>query len=254
MNNIIMNNIIMSNINEEKHSNLNFPICELGTAHQVLDNLYASAYPAIPYKNAQQNEFIYKYWKKVGINLVVNLTQESEKLGGLMKYEQAWSKIDPNIQFIRFGIKDRNPAEDESKLKLLIDDLEVALINGQKILIHCRIGRGRSAIACALLIARFYPNWTMDQIIQHMNLCIAKRSYQKNTYHKPNPLNNLQYNQVQHILFTKNDQTYPLTDSGPEQSLNTTSNTNLPTVIKKRTILENSSDVNDSIKKHKNNN
>ena len=188
---------------DAKNEIQDFPICEIGTAHQVLDNLYASSYPAIPYKNALANKFIYKYWNKVGIQVVVNLTQVEEKLGGLMKYEAAWKDIDPKVEFIQVGIKDKNILTDVELIRV-VDDLKTKLANNVKILIHCRQGRGRTASVCALLLARLYPDWSSEQILQHINYCINKRSYRKNTYHKPNPLNPIQLAQFMRIAFPNN--------------------------------------------------
>ncbi len=107
-----------------------------------------------------------KKLKGDGIQTIVSLLEKDEiqELGlkgeGRICQEQ-------QIDYINLPIKDRQLPRDAIEVSRLIKVLEQKINDGQKVVIHCRMGIGRaSLIAGALLIQKGYKT---DQIIEKIS-------------------------------------------------------------------------------------
>ncbi len=85
------------------------------------------------------------------VDIVVSLLETSEiKELGLLN-EGPLCQIH-NIQFIHHPISDRGVPESYSKFNSLIFDLNEKLRQGRKVVVHCRMGIGRTSLICAALL------------------------------------------------------------------------------------------------------
>ena len=102
-----------------------------------------------------------------GVNAIVSLleSQEIAELG-LKSEETLCQKY--NVNFINHPIPDRGLPKDQLSVQRLIDGLRSSLDQGQRIVIHCRMGIGRSSmIAAAVLIKdKMKANEIFDKISQ----------------------------------------------------------------------------------------
>lgn len=89
--------------------------------------------------------------KKQNIGIVVSLLESEEIYElGLEQEEKICNSY--GIAYINFPIKDRDIPRDEYKLKNLIMLLNEKLNSGVSIVIHCRMGIGRSSIIAACIL------------------------------------------------------------------------------------------------------
>ena len=105
--------------------------------------------------------------KKQHIGLWVSLLEQDEMNElGLRKQPALCSKHD--LEYINFPIVDRQVPEKGNKIESLIDELYQKIRSGSSVVIHCRMGIGRSSIiaACILLKAEFKT----EQILQKITL------------------------------------------------------------------------------------
>jgi protein-tyrosine phosphatase len=93
-----------------------------------------------------------KMFKKNGIRAIVSLLEklENQELG--LQSEEALCKAN-EISFISFPIQDRRVPKSDCEALTLVNDLMRRLHNGERIIIHCRMGIGRSSIiaGCVLI-------------------------------------------------------------------------------------------------------
>jgi protein-tyrosine phosphatase len=95
-----------------------------------------------------------KSWRDAGLNIVVSLLtpDETEELG-VQREEEYCREI--GIRFFQFPIVDRSVPPPRANTLQLIAQLDTALAGGNKVVVHCRQGIGRSGlIAAGLLVAR----------------------------------------------------------------------------------------------------
>ena len=90
--------------------------------------------------------------KKQNVGLLVSLLEASEVYELELQNEEEICK-EHNIEFINFSIRDRSIPTDKVKTNLLVQLLENRIEKKQAIVIHCRMGIGRSSIiaGCVLL-------------------------------------------------------------------------------------------------------
>ncbi len=93
-------------------------------------------------------------WKESGVKTVVSLLEKDEiqELG--LRDEQGLCN-QQQIDYINFPIKDRAVPTEQAAVDELIKLLDDKVSEGQKVVIHCRMGIGRATlIAAAVLLKR----------------------------------------------------------------------------------------------------
>ena len=91
-------------------------------------------------------------WSNAGVTAIVSLLSESE-VGQLDMWHEADLCVQHGIRFIAFPIPDRQVPEHNAVLKLL-DELAQLLRGGRRVVIHCRLGIGRSSLVLASLLVK----------------------------------------------------------------------------------------------------
>lgn len=89
-----------------------------------------------------------KYLALRGITILVSLLEKSE-IRELNLEEEKDMCEQNNIEFINFPIKDRQVPESKIQFSNLLQNIENALIENKKVLVHCRMGIGRTSLVCA---------------------------------------------------------------------------------------------------------
>jgi protein-tyrosine phosphatase len=89
--------------------------------------------------------------KKQNVDLLVSLLERDEILELGLQNEDAICKS-TDIEFINFPIVDRNIPKAGDKIDWLINQLTAKIDSGLSIVIHCRMGIGRSAILAASIL------------------------------------------------------------------------------------------------------
>jgi protein-tyrosine phosphatase len=106
------------------------------------------------------------YLKKNQVKVLVSLLEANEiyelKLG---REEELCKK--KNIAYINFPIADRDIPKQNSGTDKLIDTLTAKLNEGHLVVIHCRMGIGRSSIIAASVLLRF--QFKADDIIESIS-------------------------------------------------------------------------------------
>jgi len=91
-------------------------------------------------------------WQQSGVQAVCSLLREDEITQlGLTEEKNICNAH--GIEFESFPISDRGVPESSVALRKLIRQAEAWLADGKSVLIHCRIGIGRSALVAALVLA-----------------------------------------------------------------------------------------------------
>jgi protein-tyrosine phosphatase len=103
--------------------------------------------------------------KKQGVQVLVSLLEQQEitELGLNAQQQTCTANA---IEYINFPITDRSIPVSTEKAKTLIEALTEKINNGSPVVIHCRMGIGRSSImaACILLKAGYRPNEVLSHI------------------------------------------------------------------------------------------
>jgi protein-tyrosine phosphatase len=101
--------------------------------------------------------------KKQNIGSWVSLLEQHEITElGLRNQPALCSKHD--LEYINFPIVDRNIPEKGTKMDSLIDQLYQKIQNGNSVVIHCRMGIGRSSIIAACVLLK--QGFKTEQILQ----------------------------------------------------------------------------------------
>ncbi len=107
--------------------------------------------------------------KNQKVDVLVSLLEKSEidELNLNLEEEICLSK---NLDFINFPINDRDIPEKSEPLEQLIELLATKLTQGNSIVVHCRMGIGRSSIIAAAVLLKF--NLKADDVIE--NICTVR--------------------------------------------------------------------------------
>ena len=92
-----------------------------------------------------------RYLKMQGIQRVVSLLESSE-LRELGLQNEAQLCEEAGIAFTSFPIADRAVPENKHPFITLVKDLNTALQNDNNIVVHCRMGIGRTSLLCAAVL------------------------------------------------------------------------------------------------------
>jgi len=104
------------------------------------------------------------------INTIVSLLEQSEirELG--LQSEEIICR-NQGIEYINYPIKDRSVPESKITFNKLIQYLHQLLLEDKTVLIHCRMGIGRTSLVCACLLGLHY---SFDKNIFHLLSSIRK--------------------------------------------------------------------------------
>lgn len=86
------------------------------------------------------------------IDMLISLLEE-EEIKELELEEEENNCRQFGIEFINFPIRDFGVPDDIAQFKTLIDEIGKRLKNGENIVIHCRMGIGRSSLLAAGILA-----------------------------------------------------------------------------------------------------
>lgn len=103
--------------------------------------------------------------KRQGVETVVSLLEEEEiyELGLKMESELC---LKHGIEYIHFPITDRNVPKTDILFYNLISQLKAKISAGNRMVLHCRMGIGRSTILAVCLL--FKPGFKTEEAIEHI--------------------------------------------------------------------------------------
>lgn len=88
------------------------------------------------------------------INTFISLIHD-EELSHFRPYQDVALKINPNISFYRYGIRDRGVTSDE-QLREIVNMIIDLLNSGRNIYLHCWGGHGRTGTVVAVLLGHLH--------------------------------------------------------------------------------------------------
>lgn len=104
--------------------------------------------------------------KKQNVGLVVSLLEETEIAELELEKEEDFCKKHA-VLFINFPIVDRDTPQKDHEVDKLIQDLATKIDEGLSIVIHCRMGIGRSSIISASIL--LLRGLKTDTILRHIS-------------------------------------------------------------------------------------
>ncbi len=93
----------------------------------------------------------------LGVNVVVSLLDFGEILELGLRDEKKICEAN-GIEYIPFPIKDRSVPESPARTVQLVRDLHLKLLAGQRMVIHCRAGIGRSGLMAACILVHTHES------------------------------------------------------------------------------------------------
>jgi len=119
-----------------------------------------------------------KKLKLNGVNCVVSLIEQSEIYELEIEKEEFYCNQN-QIDFINYPIRDRGIPEKESFINL-ITELDRKLKNGEKIVVHCRMGIGRTSMVSAgiLIMNGMNSNIVFDLLSEKRTLKVPDTEIQ----------------------------------------------------------------------------
>jgi protein-tyrosine phosphatase len=88
-----------------------------------------------------------------GVNTIISLLESEEILALGLENERKLC-LQYNIDFINYPIQDRGVPNDQRTVNELIVKLKAKIDRGERIVIHCRMGIGRSSIIAAAVLMK----------------------------------------------------------------------------------------------------
>lgn len=106
------------------------------------------------------------HFKKQNVGVIVSLLQpdEIDMLG--LRSEQTLCR-EYNIQYINFPITDRSIPNSKDKTGQLVNQLRTLLASGSSVVIHCRMGIGRSSVIAAAVLLN--TGFIVKEIIERIS-------------------------------------------------------------------------------------
>lgn len=106
--------------------------------------------------------------KMNGTDILVSLLEQSEQSELELQNEQSICD-ELSIKFISFPIKDRSIPANKQEFRALVEQLNIELEHGRKIVIHCRMGIGRTGmLAAGILIQRGYDTNSAFELLSNV--------------------------------------------------------------------------------------
>ncbi len=117
----------------------------------------------------------------LGVNVVVSLLDFGEILELGLREEKKICEAN-GLEYIAFPIKDRSVPESPAHTVQFVRNLHLKLLAGQRIVIHCRAGIGRSGLiaACLLLHSHEAPGKAFALISKARRVDVPDTQEQKN--------------------------------------------------------------------------
>lgn len=106
------------------------------------------------------------YLKRNKVDLLVSLLEKSEVQELELQHEASFCK-ENKLQFLSFPIPDRGIPASDAGVERLIHDIKLAINQGNSVVIHCRMGIGRSSIIAGAVLLKFDEN--VDHILQKIS-------------------------------------------------------------------------------------
>jgi protein-tyrosine phosphatase len=104
--------------------------------------------------------------KKQNVQVMVSLLEQDEIIElGLRQQAELCAKQD--IEYINFPIPDRGIPKQDNRLRNFIIQLKEKIDSGHTVIIHCRMGIGRSAIIAGCLL--FKAGNKTNEVIAHIS-------------------------------------------------------------------------------------
>jgi protein-tyrosine phosphatase len=105
-------------------------------------------------------------FKKQNVGVLVSLL-EKEEVDSLQLKDQPKLCAAANIEYVNFPIPDRGLPRIESEINGLVEELSNKIKNGLSVVVHCRMGIGRSSIIAAAVLVQ--AGLKADEIIEHIS-------------------------------------------------------------------------------------
>ncbi len=121
-----------------------------------------------------------KWFKTQGVDHLISLLEDSEieelKLFDEAKLCEKW-----NVRFTNFPIKDINTPKNETAFLNLVEKLAQEIKEGGRVVVHCRMGIGRSSVLAAAIMIKlgFEAGSVFDIIGKYRNLKVPDTDEQK---------------------------------------------------------------------------
>ena len=132
----------------------------------TFDNLAKIGIMARPRGNDWlEDEIINLKLKKVEVLISLLERSEIDELKLELEPKLCSSK---QIEFINFPIPDRDIPNNNDKINQLIDNLVLKIDRGNSIVIHCRMGIGRSSIIAAAILLKY--GFRVEEIIDKISI------------------------------------------------------------------------------------
>jgi protein-tyrosine phosphatase len=106
------------------------------------------------------------HFKKQQISLITSLL-EADEIDELGLQQQPALCFKHNIEFVNFPIKDRGIPKQGDKINDLINLLVTKITTKQNVIIHCRMGIGRSSIIAGCVLLKI--GYKADDLIRHIS-------------------------------------------------------------------------------------
>lgn len=104
--------------------------------------------------------------KKQDVQVMVSLLERNEITElGLGRQADLCSKYD--IEYVNFPIPDKGTARRDANFRNFIGRLEERIAAGNSIIVHCRMGIGRSSIIAGCLLLK--SGYKTSEVIQHIS-------------------------------------------------------------------------------------
>lgn len=103
--------------------------------------------------------------KKQNVHVLVSLL-ESEEIYELGLRKQKNYCEEQQIEYFNFPIADRNIPQKSDKIEVFIQEMVEKINKGFSVVIHCRMGIGRSSIIAGYILLKL--GWQTDKIMDHI--------------------------------------------------------------------------------------
>lgn len=115
----------------------------------------------------------FRFYKEIGITLIVSLLEESEAYEiGLQSESKVAEQL--GIGFLSFPIADRGLPESLYEFKRFVSDLYGRIKDGEHAAVHCRAGIGRSGLVAGSVLIHegFEPDKAFDLISEKRGVAV----------------------------------------------------------------------------------
>jgi protein-tyrosine phosphatase len=118
--------------------------------------------------------------KNNGVDVVISLL-EFHEMDELELIEEGSYCVENGIEYINHPVKDRSVPECKDAFHALVEELITKLENDKNIVIHCRMGIGRTSLLAAAILLKLKPWQTniFEYLSEIRTLCVPDTREQK---------------------------------------------------------------------------